>query len=295
MLYRITHTTHYTYSASVHLQPHVIRLQPRCDGHQSLKSFTLEIDPAPAGRSPGIDLEGNTVTQIWFSSQAMDQLWIKTTAEVETHCSNPFNYLLEPWAVQLPIDYPMAIAQPLSPYLKGQFTQGIDPLAVELAQTVYQATEGNVVGFLAELNQQIYHTCDYTPRETGAALPAGITWRERSGSCRDFAVLFIEACRAVGLGARFVSGYQEGDPDADNRELHAWAEVYLPGAGWRGFDPTHGLAVSDRHIPVAAAARAQDASPVSGHLHPGSGAQSTLDTHITIDILNSPSELSGMP
>lgn len=285
MRYRITHHTTYTYSNPVQLQPHVLRLRPRCDGHQRLLDFSLDIDPTPSGGSEVLDWVGNAVTKVWFDAQELEALRIKTVSEVETYCDNPFNYLLEPWATQLPIDYPSAIAAHLQPYLQGQFTQGVDPAAVALAQDVYQAVDRQVGSFLSHLNERIYKTCHYQTRETGEALPAGITWRQQSGTCRDFAVLFAEACRAVGLASRFVSGYQEGDPNQDNRDLHAWSEVYLPGAGWRGFDPTLGLAVGDRHIPLVATAHPQDASPVTGLLHPRSNAKSTLETHIAIDLL----------
>ena len=86
---------------------------------------------------------------------------------------------------------------------------------------------------------------------------------QRQGACRDFAVLFIDACRCVGLAARFVSGYQDAYRSMGKRDLHAWAEVYLPGAGWRGYDPTRGLAVADHHVAVAAAADPQNAAPVT--------------------------------
>jgi transglutaminase-like putative cysteine protease len=105
---------------------------------------------------------------------------------------------------------------------------------------------------------------------------------QKSGSCRDFAVLFMAACQAVGLAARFVSGYQEGDEAQEARELHAWPEVYIPGGGWRGFDPTHGLAVCDRHVPLAAAAHPANAAPVSGKLKPGCLATTQLNYQIQI-------------
>jgi transglutaminase-like putative cysteine protease len=210
-------------------------------------------------------LDGNAAIKVWFGSQATELLEIQTRSQVETHCSNPFSFLLEPWATKLPIDYPTSTRLQLQPYLQGYWhTAGIDPVAIQLAQEIHHAKHGETIGFLTALNQQIYQTCQHTIRETGAPLPPGVTWTEKSGSCRDTAILFMEVCRAVGLAARFVSGYQEGDPDADDRHLHAWAEVFLPGAGWRGYDPTHGLAVADGHIAVAASAMPESAAPVKG-------------------------------
>ena len=108
------------------------------------------------------------------------------------------------------------------------------------------------------------------------------------GSCRDYAVLFMEVCRAMGIPARFVSGYQEGDTEQESRDLHAWAEVYLPGAGWRGYDPTLGLVVSDRHIPLAASAIPSYASAIEGlvtPIKPEIKVNSQLQTQIMIEAL----------
>jgi transglutaminase-like putative cysteine protease len=102
------------------------------------------------------------------------------------------------------------------------------------------------------------------------------------GSCRDFTVLFMEACRAVGLAARFVSGYEEGDSTVLERDLHAWAEVYIPGGGWRGFDPTHGLAVADRHVALVASAFPQFTAPVTGSTQEGGRVSSRLTTEVRV-------------
>lgn len=265
MQYQIVHKTIYTYSQSITLEPHTIRLRPRSDGWQTLQNFEIEILPTPVNQSQIIDLDGNAAIKVWFGSQTTELLEIQTRSQVETHCTNPFNFLLEPWANQLPIDYPSSMRSQLQPYLQGYWsTAGIDPVAIQLAQEIQHANNGETIGFLTALNERIYQNCQQVIRETGAPLPPSITWTEKSGSCRDSAILFMEVCRAVGLAARFVSGYQEGDPDANDRHLHAWAEVFLPGAGWRGFDPTHGLAVADGHIALAASAIPQSAAPVKG-------------------------------
>jgi transglutaminase-like putative cysteine protease len=265
MHYQIVHKTIYTYSQPITLEPHTIRLRPRSDGWQTLQDFALEVSPAPAGQSQIIDIDGNAAIKVWFGSQPTELLTIQTRSQVETHCTNPFNFLLEPWANKLPIDYPASMRSQLQPYLQGYWsTAGIDPVAIQLAQEIYHAQNGETVGFLTALNERIYQNCQQVIRETGAPLPPGVTWKEKSGSCRDSAILLMEVCRAVGLAARFVSGYQEGDPDASDRHLHAWAEVFLPGAGWRGYDPTHGLAVADGHIAVAASAVPQSVAPVKG-------------------------------
>lgn len=281
MRYHIVHTTTYTYDRPVSLEPHVLRLRPRCDGSQTLQHFFLEVTPEPAGISQVIDPEGNATVRMWFR-EPTDCLHFEVTSEVETCCTSPFNYLLEPWALKLPIDYPMSMLTQLQSYLQQCGTlKTVNPAVVQLAEEIYQVVNGETLTFLSELNQRIYQSCQYKVRETGDPLPAGITWTHKSGSCRDLAVLFIEACRVVGLAARFVSGYQEGDPDQQERDLHAWVEVYLPGAGWRGYDPTQGLAVADRHVVLAASAFSRNAAPISGNLR-GQGSQLEMQVHLSI-------------
>ena len=287
MYYRIFHTTTYTYQQPVALDPHVIRLRSRCDGCQTLRDFSLQIEPEPTGLYQLIDLEGNSLIRVWFR-EPVAQLQVKVTSEVETHCTNPFNFLLEPWATKLPIDYPASLLGNLQPYFQNYGLPAVvDSGVALLAAEVHQAIAGDTVSFLTELNQRIHHTCEYNVRDTGNPLPAGLTWQQKRGSCRDLAVLFMAACRAVNLAARFVSGYQEGDPDQQERDLHAWAEVYLPGAGWRGYDPTNGVSVSDRHIALVAGALPAQAAPISGKFR-GSGVESEIQYQVSIQILDSP-------
>lgn len=285
MRYQTTHITTYTFSRATALNPHMVRLQPRSDNCQQVRAFSLAVFPEPTGMSPLVDLAGNATTRLWFR-EPTEELQIKAVSEVETFRTNPFDFILEPWAVTLPLDYPTSLQVQLQPYLQGTLPQGnIDPEAIQLAQEILLATEGQTVAFLTALNQRLYDVCRHQFRETGAPLPAGATWRQQAGSCRDLTVLLMETCRAVNLAARFVSGYQEGDLDQDERHLHAWAEVYLPGAGWRGFDPTQGLAVGDRHIALAASAFPQYAAPVSGSIR-GEGVQSQLEYQLTIRCLD---------
>ncbi|OKH37584.1 transglutaminase [[Phormidium ambiguum] IAM M-71] len=267
MLYHIVHITDYNYQKNVSLRPHTIRLIPRNDAEQKVHKFSLEIDPKPTGICYNSDLEGNVVLQAWFN-EPTNFLRVEVSTEIETLRKNPFDYLLEPFALKLPIDYSTSLLTQLSPYLQREYLGSIDPIAYQLAQEILVVSDYQTSIFLNKLNQQIYDNCQYLIRETGDPLPAGITWKEKSGSCRDFAILFMEVCRAVGLAARFVSGYQEGDPDQIERDLHAWVEVYLPGAGWRGYDPTHGLAVSDRHIPLVASIFPSYTVPISGSFSP---------------------------
>ncbi len=272
-VYTITHEIEYIYDRAVAFAPHELRLRPRSDVFQSTLDFNLTIDPQPQQIAESLDLNGNNLHLAWFDHRPSAKLNIRAQATVSTHLTNPFNYLLAPWATNLPIDYPRSLDRQLQPYLTGYLADSIDPIAAELAGEIWQAVDGNTVAFLSQLNRQIYQNCDYAHRDTGAALPPGVVWQNRAGSCRDLVVLFIEVCRAVGLAGRFVSGYEAGaETDVgvasrnENRHLHAWAEIYLPGGGWRGYDPTHGLLVAQNHIALVASPFPAQTTPVEGKL-----------------------------
>ena len=209
-------------------------------------------------------------------------LTVKAHSTVNTLCDNPFNYVLEPWAVCLPLDYPRSLFTSLTSYLgpPEQMLNVGDGSIAELALDLARQVDYNTVSFLGHLNQTIYERCEYELRPTGVPHPPHQTWRHKRGSCRDFVVLFMAACRAVGLAARFVSGYEKGDPDLE-KHLHAWAEVYLPGAGWRGYDPTLGLVVCDRHIALCANVWPEYTTPVLGTHRPST----EVALHNQIDIV----------
>lgn len=278
--YQIAHTTTYHYSQPVHLNTHTVRLRPRCDLAQKLLDFQFKVEPEPIQVTEAVDLDGNNSVRLTFG-EPTDRLLIQAISMVETYRVNPFAFLTEPWAVKLPIDYPVSLSGQLSPYLERQ-QMAIDPVAIDLAQEILMTVDRNVISFLSELNQRIYKECQHWIRDTGDPWPAGMTWKRRAGACRDLTVLFMEVCRAVGLAARFVSGYQEGDLDSNDRHLHAWVEAYLPGAGWRGYDPTHGLAVADGHIALVATPDYRYAAPVTGTLR-GIGATAQMSYTLTIE------------
>ncbi|MGB3570399.1 MAG: transglutaminase family protein [Phormidesmis sp.] len=281
--YRITHTTHYRYTQPVALDPHILRLCPRSDGSQWLRSFQLTLSPDSTQASYFLDAEGNTCTSVAFNTPIAS--WqIHSVSEVDTTRSNPFDYLNEPWAVHLPINYPVALAASLAPYISETFgARAIAPAVIDYAQSLEADVSGHVGYFLTQLTQRIPEMCVYQQRLEGDPYPPGITLQKKSGTCRDYAVLFVAVCRAVGLAARFVSGYQEGDLETATHDLHAWAEVYVPGGGWRGFDPTLGLVVADAHIAIAAAASYQQAAPVTGQLKAGQSVETHLDSDIKLE------------
>lgn len=280
MIVTIRHTTEYHFSRPVFFEPHQLRFQPRNDPAQRLLRFDLEIEPTPAGTTQALDTDGNVLTMAWFSN-VHERMTLRANSEVETLRENPFDYLLTPQNRRLPIGYqPWESAQLAAACRRVAVPAQSDPVR-ELAEQIREAASGDLVSFLTRLSTTIYDRIRVIHRDSGPPWPAATTFEQRQGSCRDLAVLFIDACRVVGLAARFVSGYQVGF-ESEDLELHAWAEAYLPSAGWRGYDPTHGLAVADRHIVIAAAADPHHAAPVTA-TYRGNDVEADLHAEVLIE------------
>lgn len=267
----VEHTTRYSYGAPVFLEPMTIRLRPGGDDAQRVVGNSMRIDPEPAGTTDLIDAEGNLVTRAWFDG-LHEQLSIKVRSEVVTLRENPFDYiLLEP--VSLPVEYPRHEISALARFRSEQASPTVLAFANEGPE--------DLQAFLAYLTGRLHGFGRYI-REEGDPLPAEETLSARTGSCRDLAVLMMDACRARGLAARFVSGYAEGDPEEPEQHMHAWCEVYIPGGGWRGYDPTLGVAVADRHVWLARAPDPRGAAPTGG-TYRGSVA-SKLDVSLKVRV-----------
>lgn len=278
MHFNVRHETTYTYSAPVTLGPHIVRLRPRDDGAQRLRRYLLTITPEPSLLSETLDAEGNVVTHAWFFGST-DRLRIVSEFEVETLRENPFDYVPNLGFDALPARYPAAVGPLLAPYRQ---VAEVDETVSSFAGAVAAGTSGSPQGFLDALNRAIHETIHREIREEGAAQPAPVTLQTKQGACRDLAVLFMEACRTVGLAARFVSGYRRGDLSRPDRHLHAWAEVFIPGGGWRGWDPVEGLAVSDTHVALAASYAQGGTMPIEGAFF-GAGVTSQLAYAIQIE------------
>ena len=278
MRFTIQHRTRYSYSQQVQLGPHRLRFHPRDDGSQRVIDHRLEISPLPQGRNDHIDLEGNRVTQVWFGSST-GHLEINLTMQVDTLRSNPFDFVLDREATLLPIDHAHDLVCARAYLERIDADDFVTAFAAELSLAVDRDT----LRFLDRLNHQLFADFSHIHRETGVPQSPAMTLQSRHGACRDLTVLFVDCCRAEGLAARFASGYQRGNLQSERRHLHAWPEVYLPGAGWRGFDPTHGQAIADTHVTVAAAAHPQDTMPVSG-IFTGQGASSSLEYDLRIEV-----------
>ena len=284
MRFRVNHLTRYCYSEPVRLGRHWLRLRPRSQDGVQLLYFDLDVAPAPAGRSEGLDPDGNLITAVWFA-EATTRLQVRCQFEVVTGRINPYHYLADP--APWPVPYAPELSRRLTPWLAAEpAAPSVAALADEL-----RAQSADASDFVHRLNARLHQQIKREIRDTGAPQRPEETLALGIGACRDLAVLFIAVCRLSGLAARFVSGYQKGRDDVPidaaelgrrRRYMHAWPEVFLPGGGWCGFDPTHGLAVADRHVALAAAAHPDDAAPIEGSFF--GGAQSTIETELAIDV-----------
>ncbi|UFH53079.1 transglutaminase family protein [Spirosoma sp. KNUC1025] len=255
----VRHESEYTYDIPVALGPQTLYLYPRAYPYQRLLDYELIIDPKPARIVRNIDVEGNVQQLVYFNHPTAH---LSVTAEMHLQSDefNSFDFVLFPFETQhVPFLYPKAEQDLLQPYLDRA---GISERVEVWARQIAAGAGWQTTAFLMSLNQTIQQFT-YEIRELGAPFPPEQTLSLRKGSCRDYTTLFMAACRSLGIAARFVSGYLFGNPQQEH-QLHAWVEVYLPGAGWRGFDPTEGSVVVNRHIFLTSTAKPELAAPISG-------------------------------
>ena len=265
------HVTHYKYDRPVDLGPQTIRMRPAPHTRTPILSYSLKVTPTNHFVNWQQDPQGNWLARYVFPEKATE-LKIEVDFTAQMTVINPFDFFVEPYADSFPFQYTDDLKKELAPYLE---TIAPGPqLSSFLATIPREAT--NTVNFLVDLNAQLQKKISYIIRmEPGVQTPED-TLGSGAGSCRNSAWLLIQTLRHLGLAARFVSGYLiqlrpdidpvEGPPEVENdfTDLHAWAEVYLPGAGWIGFDATSGMLAGEGHIPVAATPHYRTAAPISG-------------------------------
>lgn len=258
----ISHTTEYLFAAPVSLLPHRLLLHPRESHNIRIESSLLDIYPAHVVQWKR-DVLDNSVAVVRFSEMT-ERLYISSNVVIQHYDDNPFDFLIDDYAVNHPFSYVnedqaelVPFRQPVYPADQSQVLGWLDSLG--LTSPIQTFT------LLDQMNRSITSQFLYQMREEPGVQTPGHTLACKSGSCRDFAALFMEACRHLGLASRFVSGYLDTRlNDGDNGSTHAWAEVYLPGAGWKGFDPTSGEVTGNRHIATAVARHPEAVPPVSG-------------------------------
>jgi uncharacterized protein (DUF2126 family)/transglutaminase-like putative cysteine protease len=267
----LNHITHYSYDRLVNLGPQVVRLRPAPHCRSKIISYSLKIEPEGCFLNWQQDPFANYQARLVFPEKTTE---FKVTVDVVMDMAvyNPFDFFLEPAAEEFPFSYEADLKQELAPYL---IPEPVTPLVQAYLEKIDRTKRRSVI-FLVDLNQSVHEAVSYTIRmEPGVQTPEE-TLTLGSGSCRDSAWLMVNLLRHCGLAARFVSGYLiQLKPDVksldgpsgtevDFTDLHAWCEVYLPGAGWVGLDATSGLLAGEGHIPLACTPQPSGAAPIEG-------------------------------
>lgn len=267
----LRHVTRYKYDRAVSLGPQVVRLRPAPHCRTPVLSYSLRIEPADHFINWQQDPFANYLARLVFPEKTTEfTVTVDLVAEMAVY--NPFDFFLEPQAQKFPFAYDEAQQVELAPYLQ---VEPVTPLLAAYLKDIPR-TERATIDFIVDLNQRVQNRVSYLIRmEPGVQTPEE-TLAKGSGSCRDSGWLLVQLARHLGLAARFVSGYLiQLTPDeksldgpsgteVDFTDLHAWCEVYLPGAGWIGLDPTSGLMAGEGHIPLAATPTPGSAAPISG-------------------------------
>jgi uncharacterized protein (DUF2126 family) len=267
----LNHVTEYRYDRRVGLSPQVVRLRPAPHSRTPILSYSLKIEPAGHFINWQQDPFANYLARLVFPEKT-DHFRVTVDLVAEMSVYNPFDFFLEPLAERYPFRYEASLHHDLAPYLAKE---ALTPRLRDFLQSV-DVAEQRTIDFLVALNQRLQREIRYLIRmEPGVQTPEQ-TLTLAAGSCRDTGWLLVQALRHLGLAARFVSGYLiQLKPDVkaldgpsgaehDFTDLHAWCEVYLPGAGWIGLDPTSGLLAGEGHIPVACTPDPTSAAPVTG-------------------------------
>lgn len=277
MRYKIGHKTIYNFENEVFLEPHYFRFIPRQSTRHRLLHFECNIGPNLSGYNDLFDTENNHVRFAWFDGKTK-QLSIHVKSTVTITPFNPLQFLIYPLAFQQwPATYDDSLLTILQPYLVQEI---IPDDLLYFGKEIAVEAKNKTVDFLLLLNQKLHNLFTIIYRAEGSPYTPAKSWKLKEGSCRDVAWLMIHLLRKLGLATRFVSGYYYLPLDKPEYELHAWIEVYLPGAGWFGLDPTHGLATAEHHIPLVSSADYNQAMPVTGTFR-GSG-KTTLHTALSI-------------
>jgi uncharacterized protein (DUF2126 family)/transglutaminase-like putative cysteine protease len=268
----INHKTTYSYDRSVALSPHIFRLRPAVHSRTPIEAYSLKIKPADHFINWQQDPFGNYQARVVFPEKTTE-LSIEVEVIARMTVINPFDFFVEEYAEHFPFKYEGSLKKELSPYLE---IRDNGPLLIEWLKKVDVSKKIPIVDFLVFINQQLNKDIQYTVRMEAGVQPPEETLSLALGSCRDSAWLMVQILRHLGLAARFVSGYLiqltadvksldgPSGPEKDFTDLHAWAEVYIPGAGWIGLDATSGLFAGEGHIPLACTPDYASAAPVVG-------------------------------
>ena len=264
----LQHRTAYRYERAITLGPQVIQLRPAPHCRTPISRYELAVAPAEHSLRWQFDPLGNHLARVVFPEKTAE-LVVTVTLTADMTAVNPFDFLLEPGFERFPFQYPAEMGRNLEPY---RFLERVGPRMQEFLNEINGGPQG-AVEFVGAVTAKVKGEIGYTTRLEHGVQSCEQTLTELTGSCRDSAWLLVQVFRAFGLAARFVSGYliQLADGDvvkADSADLHAWTEVFLPGAGWIGVDPTSGLFTAEGHIPLVCTPSPSEAAPIWGTVEP---------------------------
>jgi transglutaminase-like putative cysteine protease len=280
--YQVLHRTYYNFASPVRLGAHALLLRPRESHELRIESSVLTTTPHAQIRWHR-DVEDNSVAIATFEEPAC-QLIVESEVVVQQYSADPQEFVSSERATQHPFAYGPEEAFVLSPYVTSS-ASAVDRASI--AQWLDGMWTGGgtieMYGLLQRLACHVQKSLSYGAREEAGVQSVGTTLACGTGSCRDFAFLFMEVARHMGLAARFVSGYLHCAPSPiDFGATHAWAEVFLPGAGWKGFDPTLGRIVGSGHIAVAVARSPESVPPIAGTFTGPPGAKMEVGVWVTL-------------
>jgi len=267
----LEHRTKYGYSKAVSVGPHVIRLRPSAHCRTPILSYSLDVSPSTRLLNWQLDLYNNHLARVLFPDK-VNNFVVEVELVVDLSPFNPFDFFLELGVEEYPFTYAPELSQNLEPYLAA------DPRGPQLKAFLGRISreKQSTIGFIVELNRMVSNEVKYVTRLDPGVQTCEETIERASGSCRDSAWLLVQILRQIGIAARFVSGYliqlapDEGasehsdNSQDDSAAFHAWAEAFLPGAGWIGLDPTSGLLAGEGHIPLFCTPDASKAAPIEG-------------------------------
>src|SRR5450631_2798712 len=288
----LNHRTQYRYDKAVFLGPQVIQLRPAPHCRTPILSYSLDIVPARHILKWQLDPHHNYLARILFPERT-EEFVVDVNLVAELLPVNPFDFFLEPGVDEFPFQYSEDLAKDLEPY------RVVEQAGSELRaflESIRSGEKRGTIGFLVDLNRRVKDRVGYTTRLDPGVQTCEQTLTKGTGSCRDSAWLLVQILRHLGIAARFVSGYliqlgsnENGVATPDSADLHAWAEAFLPGAGWIGMDSTSGLFAGEGHIPLVCTPSAAKAAPIGGTVEP---SRVNFEHSISVSRLNEAPSLS---